>query len=320
MSTPPEQEAGVDPLDAAVVIDPDNPAVYGHGEDVPGYASRYFDTTEGEWTIRTPYTVCFFEKLAPEIKQKIIDEMTPIIEAERLPIREYYKDFRVQLTFNTFKTMLGKRLDNLHEIIIYYATHQLSREFSGWREEHDEKFMNPEPRDFYELRQKWNNEKKFLVDEFLQQMLGLYDEGPCDSGELIEMFEEELQPIDESLKKLHQAIEKSITRELSFYEHQREWQTKNRLWMILGNRVEKQAARDRIMLSRNPPPSPSPSPSPEPASASADPPSRNNSPGYYVPARTISYGPDSPFDPERTLSYNSEGTISSYNSQGTIPY
>ena len=101
-----EEEAGVDPLDVAVINDPDNRAVYGHGTDVPGYNSRSLDPVRGSWTIQTPYTVSFFEKLAPEIKQKITDEMTPIIETERLPIREWYHDLRVRITFDTFKTTL----------------------------------------------------------------------------------------------------------------------------------------------------------------------------------------------------------------------
>ena len=288
MSTPPEQEAGVDPLDAALVpIDPDNPAVYGHGEDVPGYAFRYLDPITGLWTIRTPYTVCFFEKLATEIKQKIINESTPIIETERLPIREYHNDFRVRTKFESFETTLGQSLKNLQEIMDWYATLEQRREFSYWRRGVNSRIFGVSPpRDFYELRQRWNNQKVLVYD--FQNHIKSNHNDPFVSEDIEELFKEELTQIDDSLKKLHQALQKSVTEDPSifFYEHQQEWQTKKRLWMILGNRVEKKAACDRIMLSRNPPPSPSPEPeSPDRRSR----PSRSRSPGHYDAERTWSY-------------------------------
>ena len=80
--------------------------------------------------------------------------------------------------------------------------------------------------------------------------------------EIHDYFEASLKAIDSSLDELHRAIQNSLMGGdwSAFYLHKLEWQTKNRLWLILGNRFEKEAAHERIMLWRNPPPSRSPSP------------------------------------------------------------
>ena len=169
---------------------------------------------------------------------------------------------------------------------------------------------------FFKLKERWNFEKKTFLHIIQGNLFSLYQQPNEGTWELFmrrdirRFFEENLKAIDLSLEELRRTIQRSLTGGdwSSFYEHIHMWQTENRLWMILGNRIERQDAYNRIMLSRNPPPTPSPEPE------SPDPPSRSPSPDRSpsIPA-TLGYS-EPPEERERA-----ESGLTSIASFQTLP-